>query len=462
MLTETATGQKPSEQEGTARLAEFAASLSFRDIPEHVVERCVDLFVDWAGSALSGARHRAVVAIEDFAKEMGPEHGRSEVLISGRTTSPFFAAMVNAAASHVSEQDDVHNGSVFHPGAVVFPAALAVAQNVGASGREFLTACVAGYETGIRVGEYLGLPHYKVFHTTGTAGTLAAAAAAGRLLRLSPDQMLNALGSAGTQAAGVWEFLRDAADSKQLHTAKVAGNGLTAAYLAARGFTGARRILEGKQGMAAGMSEQCDPVKITSGLGRRWALAETSFKLHASCRHTHPAADTLLKILQERNLHAEDIEHVTAHVHKAAIDVLGSVVWPATVHQAKFSMPATLGLIAIHRRAGMSEFDAILQDQAVQQFMRRIDMVFDPEVERNYPTSWIGKVSVKTRDGTVLADRVEEPKGDPGNTLTRDEIEEKARRLAEYGGVLDAGMWGQLSRRLWSVASLTEIGSLLR
>lgn len=461
-MTETATSQKPLEQQGTARLAEFAASLSFRDIPEHVVERCVDLFVDWAGSALSGARHRAVVAIDEFAKEMGPEHGRPEVLISRRTTSPFFAAMVNAAASHVSEQDDVHNGSVFHPGAVVFPAALAVAQNAGASGREFLTACVAGYETGIRAGEYLGLSHYKVFHTTGTAGTFAAAAAAGRLLRLGPEQMLNALGSAGTQAAGLWEFLRDAADSKQLHTAKAAGNGLTAAYLAARGFTGARRILEGERGMAAGMSEQCDPAKITSGLGRRWALAETSFKFHASCRHTHPAADTLLKILQKHDLLAEDIEHVTAHVHKAAIDVLGSVVWPATVHQAKFSMPATLGLIAIHRRAGMSEFDAILQDQAVQQFMRKVYMVFDPEVERNYPTSWIGKVSVKTRDGTVLADRVEEPKGDPGNTLTRDEIEEKARRLAEYGGVLDAGMWGQLSRRLRSVASLTEIGSLLR
>src|ERR1039458_9145348 len=121
----------------------------------------------------------------------GREDGYSEVLVSRRRTSPLFAAMVNAAASHFAEQDDVHNGSVFHPGTVVFPPALAIAQTLGSSGRDLLTAAVAGYETGIRVGEFLGRSHYKVFHTTGTAGTIAAAAAAGNLLRLTPEQMLN-------------------------------------------------------------------------------------------------------------------------------------------------------------------------------------------------------------------------------------------------------------------------------
>ncbi len=153
----------------------------------------------------------------------------------------------------------MHNGSVFHPGSVVFPPALAVAQATGASGRDLLTAAVAGYEVGIRVGEFLGRSHYKVFHTTGTAGTVAAAAATGRLLNLSAEAMLHAFGSAGTQAAGLWEFLRDAADSKQLHTAKASADGLAAAYLARDGFTGAKRILEGAQGMAAGMSSDADP-----------------------------------------------------------------------------------------------------------------------------------------------------------------------------------------------------------
>src|SRR5690606_2237807 len=133
-------------------------------------------------------------------------------------------------------------------------------------------------ETGIRVGEYLGRSHYKIFHTTGTAGTLAAAMAVGRLLNLNKQQMLHALGSAGTQAAGLWEFLRDAADSKQLHTAKAAANGLTAAYLAQEGFTGAQRILEGAQGLAAGMSSDANPARLTDRLGTRWTVAETDRK----------------------------------------------------------------------------------------------------------------------------------------------------------------------------------------
>ncbi|HEV7915431.1 MAG TPA: MmgE/PrpD family protein, partial [Albitalea sp.] len=289
----------------TETLARFAAQLRFEQIPEAVRRRTEDLFLDWIASTLAGKGARPVEAIAAVARQMGPADGPSEVLISRSVTTPFFAAMVNAAASHVAEQDDVHNGSVFHPAAVVFPGALATAQALGRSGRELITASVAGYEVGIRVGEFLGRSHYKVFHTTGTAGTLAAAAAVGHLLRLTPEQMLHAFGSAGTQAAGLWEFLRDAADSKQLHTAHAASAGLMAAQLALQGFTGARHILEGPQGMAAGMSRDADPAKLTDRLGERWALAETSFKFHASCRHTHPAADALLLLMQQNDLKAE-------------------------------------------------------------------------------------------------------------------------------------------------------------
>src|SRR6185437_7688586 len=211
---------------------------------------------------------------------MGPADGPAEMLVSRRRTSPLFAAMVNGASSHVVEQDDVHNGAVFHPATVVFPAVLAAAQASGASGREVLTAAVVGYEAGVRVGAFLGRSHYRVFHTTGTAGTLAAAAGAAHVLGADEQTMLHALGSAGTQAAGLWEFLRDAADSKQLHTAKAAADGLLAAYIAHDGFTGARQILEGEQGMAAGMSSDADPSKLTDRLGERWAVLETSFKYH--------------------------------------------------------------------------------------------------------------------------------------------------------------------------------------
>jgi 2-methylcitrate dehydratase PrpD len=453
-----------TESGASAQLARFAAELKFEDIPAPVLRRAEDLFLDWLASALAGKGARPVEAIERFALAMGPampHDSGAEVLISRRATSAYFAAMVNAAASHYVEQDDVHNGSVFHPATVVFPPALALAQTLGKSGKDFLLAVVAGYEVGIRVGEFLGRSHYRIFHTTGTAGALAAAAAAGSLLGLNAEQMLHAFGSAGTQAAGLWEFLRDAADSKQLHTARAAGNGLTAAWLAKEGFTGARKILEGEQGMAAGMSPDPQPAQLTDRLGSRWALAETSFKFHASCRHTHPAADALLQVMQTHGLAAKDIAKVVCHVHKAAIDVLGPVVDPRTVHQAKFSMGTVLALVAQFGFAGLTEFDQHFKDAATADFCRRVSMALDEEVDTAYPVRWIGKVTVTTTDGRTFHGRVDEPKGDPGNTLSRNELEDKARRLAAFAGGASADEIERLIAWAWTLADQKTIGRLL-
>jgi 2-methylcitrate dehydratase PrpD len=438
-------------------LAGFAANLRFEDIPAPVITRTEDLFLDWFGAALAGKGARPVEAIESFAHAMGRTVGSSEVLISRRQTSPMFAAFVNAAASHYAEQDDVHNGSVFHPGTVVFPPVLAVAQTLGSSGRDLLTAAVAGYEVGIRVGEFLGRSHYKVFHTTGTAGTIAAAAATGRLLDLSPDQMLNAFGSAGTQAAGLWEFLRDAADSKQLHTAKAAADGLLAAYLSLHGFTGAKHIFEGPQGMAAGMSHDADPAKLTDRLGQRWTVLETSFKYHACCRHTHPAADALLRLFSENDIEPSVITGVTAFVHQGAIDILGPIVVPATVHQAKFSMGTVLGLIALYRCAGLREFEEHYADAPVAAFREKVGMVLDPEVDAAYPERWIGKVAVQTTDGRTLCARVDEPRGDPGNTLTRPELEEKVLRLAGWSGAATPAEMDSVFARIRDLTNVDEM-----
>jgi 2-methylcitrate dehydratase PrpD len=343
----------------------------------------------------------------------------------------------------------------------VFSPSLAVAQSQGSSGRDLLTAAVAGYEVGIRVGEFLGRSHYKVFHTTGTAGTVASAAAVGHALRLSSDEMLHAFGSAGTQAAGLWEFLRDAADSKQLHAAKAASDGLTAAYLAREGFTGAKHILEGPQGMAAGMSTDADPSKLMDRLGSRWALTETSFKYHASCRHTHPAADALEQVVLQNDLKPDQIVSVTAHVHQGAIDVLGPVVNPQSVHQSKFSMGTVLGLIAVFRKAGMREFADSFNDPRVVKFSSKVSMVLDPEVDQAYPARWIGKVTVETTDGRILHGRVDEPKGDPGNSLTRAEIEQKAIRLAEFSGAATAAEMERICGQIWNIRSAEQIGPFL-
>lgn len=161
----------------TQQLAAFLADLNYEQIPEHVLNRTEDLFLDWLGSALASEGARPIPLFEAYAQKMGPIDGPARILVNGRGTSAYFAALVNGASSHLVEQDDLHNSSVLHPATVVFPAALAAAQDLGKSGRELLLASVAGYEAGIRIGEFLGRSHYRIFHTTATVGTLAAAVA---------------------------------------------------------------------------------------------------------------------------------------------------------------------------------------------------------------------------------------------------------------------------------------------
>lgn len=447
----------------TRALCEFLASIRYEQLPAAVVARTEDLFLDWFASALAGKGARPVETLAKFAVAMGPGTGNSEVLISRGRTSPFFAALVNGAASHFVEQDDLHNSSVLHPGTVVFPAVLAAAQDAEISGKDFIAAVVAGYECGVRVGEFLGRSHYKVFHTTGTAGKLAAAAGVAHVLKLDAHRMQHCLGSAGTMAAGLWEFLRDAADSKQLHTAKAAADGLMAAWIARDGFTGAQQILEGRQGMAAGMSSDADAKWLTDGLGTRWALAETSFKFHASCRHTHPAADALLDLMREHRLQAADVAAVTAHVHQGALDVLGPVTDPQTIHQSKFSMGLVLALIARHGRAGLADFtDAALRDSEIRAFHDKVKMVLDPDIDRAYPQRWMGRVTVSTRDGREIEQRIASPKGDPDNTLTRAELEDKALRLAGYSGGASAAEMQRVIARIWRLHDEPNLVNFLK
>ncbi|PAU65590.1 MmgE/PrpD family protein [Pseudomonas indica] len=445
----------------TNTLAAFLAALRYDDLPEDVVAYTEELFLDWLGSALAARGQQPIPLFERYAERMGPADGAARILVSGRGTSAYFAALVNAASSHLLEQDDLHNSSVLHPATVVFPAVLAAAQDLGKSGRELILAAVVGYEAGIRIGEFLGRSHYRIFHTTATVGTLAAAVAVGKLMDFDAARMLHLLGSAGTQAAGLWQFLRDAADSKQLHTAKAAADGLLAAYLTADGLTGAQDILEGEQGMAAGMSSDADPSRLADRLGQRWAILETSFKYHASCRHTHPAADALLDLMWREGLEAEAISAVTAHVHQGALDVLGRVTVPQSVHQAKFSMGTVLGLIAVHGKAGLAEFQRFaLGDPRVAAFRDKVRMVLDPEVDRAYPRHWLGRVEVVTVDGRTLRGAIDTPKGDPDNGLSRLELEDKFRRLLAFGGY-PADDAGVLIERVWRLRGTDDLDNLV-
>ncbi len=421
-----------ADHSATRDLAEFASGLTA--LPEEVRDRAHLLMLDWLGCAVGGSRDRVTGIALGLAREMGPEWGRSEWVGGGAGSSPSWAAYLNAVAGHVLEQDDLHPSSVAHLGTVVIPAALAAAQATGASGEDLVCGVVAGYEVGARVGEYLGPSHYEIFHTTGTAGTLAAAAAVGRVLGLGPQPMSDALGNAGTQAAGLWQFMQDGADSKALHAGNAASQGVAAAFLARAGLRGSHRILEGSQGLGAALSRAPTAESLWDGLGRRWATTEVAMKVHACCRHTHPSIDALLQAVREHNLTPGDIEAVEAHVHRAALDVLQPVVDPKDPHEARFCMPFVLSLAALHGAADVDGFQQLLHDPEVRSWMPRVSMTFDPEIEAAYPRHWRGRVAIRLCSGRRIVSEVADPLGDPALPLGLPEVESKMVRLVRFAG----------------------------
>ena len=387
----------------TAQLAAFAADLRFDAIPASVVRKTEDLLVDWFGSAVAGHGARPVESITRFAaRRMGPgatapPRGDHQP----RRTSPYLAAMANAAASHVAEQDDVHNGSVFHPATVVFPAGAGGGAGASAPAGTLLAAAVAGYEVGIRVGEFLGRSHYKVFHTTGTAGTLAAAAAVGHLLDLDAGQMQHAFGSAGTQSAGLWEFLRTAADSKQLHTAHAAGRRPDVGLPGADGFTGAQRILEGPQGMAAGMSQRRRsratdrPPGHALGHGRNLVQVPRLVPPHAPGGRCAAAGHARRTSLQPEDL-ARVVDACAPGRHRRA----GPGGRPAdrAPEQVLDGHGAGAGG-ACTATPGLTEFDATSEDRRSAPVATGCAMVLDAEVDAAYPGALDRQGHGHTTDG---------------------------------------------------------------
>ncbi len=214
--------------------------------------------------------------------------------------------------------------------------------------------------------------------------------------------------------------------------------------------------------MAAGMSSDARPPCLSDRLGSRWALLETSFKFHASCRHTHPAADALLALMQREHLKHQQISAVITRVHQGAIDVLGRVTVPQSVHQAKFSMGTVLGLIAVHGKAGLPEFHQLaLTDPAVSGFRYKVTMQLDTEVDCTYPQRWLGRIDVHTTDGRLMSGAIDSPKGDPDNSLSRAELEDKFRRLLAFAGALGSDHAGVLIERVWGLRDAACLKDLM-
>jgi len=429
------------------QLAEFVTRVRAEDIPQQARKLAVDAMTDCVACAIAGASQPLAAAVLRTIYT-APECPAVLIGTKGRAPAPD-AALYNGAVSHALDYDDI-GLAAGHVSTAIIPAALAVAEREHASGRAFLAAVTIGYEAAFRIGEAVNPSHYYFFHPTGTVATFGAAAAAASLMRLNGAQMLDALGSAGTQAAALWEFNADGAMSKHLHPGKAAMNGIIAADLARAGFTGATRILEGERGFFRAMSKSFDESRITDGLGVRWKIGENGFKLYSCCGHTHTAVDCALEIRARRRWSKED---VLREVSGIAIETYGpgyeivKEMNPRTPYQAKFSLAYCAAAALLEGALGLEQFDDSrfgpdgVRDRSIAELLRRVRVSVADDLTAKYPASWPVRLSVETSGGAERASS-EFPKGHPEHPVSTAELEQKFTALvgARFGRPAAASM----------------------
>jgi 2-methylcitrate dehydratase PrpD len=436
----------------TRALAEVLAETAWGDLTPETIEHARRAVLDWLGSALAGALEPPARMAQRVARGLGVS--TEATLFAAGRGSAAAAALANGVASHILELDDVHKGSTLHPAASVIPAALAVAEREHRDGRAFLLAVVFGYDAALRIGEAVNPSHYRFWHPTGTAGTFGAAAAAGSLLGLDAGRMADALGSAGTQAAGLWEFNADGAMSKHLHPGKAAMNGVLSADLAREGFTGASRILEGERGFFAATSTSHDATRITDGLGARWKIAENCYKMHSCCGHTHTAVDCALELAAA----AEEIEAIEIETYGSGYAIVQNPR-PATPYQAKFSIAYCVAVALLDGCCGLEQFaPERIGGAAIARLLERTRVSVAEDLTARYPAAWPCRLAIRLRDGRTLRAAADFPRGNPENAVSTEALEAKFWGLVEprFGEAV-AGRALEAVRSIEACGDLAEV-----
>lgn len=354
----------PTMEGITRALTARARAIAFDSLPDDVVFLARQCTLDWMGVTLAGADEPLARMLRDEALESGG-NGQATVIGGGMRTSVQQAALINGAASHALDFDDVQMTMSGHPSVPVIPALLALAEYRGASGADFIAAFVAGFEIECRVGALVMPGHYSTgFHATGTLGTFGAAAACAHMMQLNEEQWLNALGIAGAQAAGLKSMFGTMC--KPLHAGKASANGLLAATLAARGFTSNPAVLEVAQGFAATQTTTPNPERALSGLGEEFAIRSVLFKYHAACYGTHETIEGVLRLKSEHGLRPSDIQTIQLAVPRGNL-AMCNIQEPTTALEGKFSLRFTAALAM----AGDDTSEQAFTDNAVH----RADLV---------------------------------------------------------------------------------------
>ena len=450
----------------TRRLAEFAAGISTDTMAPDIIERTAMLVMDNVGIALR-ARHDAasIPALVKGAMKLGLDGGRSVAIGDRRGFTPAGAALINGTLAHSLDFDDTHARASLHASAPIVPAALAAAEMAGADGEELIPAIIAGYEIQIRLSLALGpTDHYdRGFHPTATCGVFGAAAAAGRLFCLSPEQMERAFGIALSQSAGSMQFLVDGAWTKRFHVGHAAMCGLMAATFAAEGFKGPLDAFEGKAGFFHAYAPDPDPSKAVEELGERWETMAIAVKPYPSCRYSHAALDALLDLRAEHGIKAEEIVAVEVGLPEAGWKIIGDPEKdkqnPQGVVEGQFSMAFCAAVALLEGGLAWDDYATHINDNKTLNLCKKIRVMPDPKAEAEFPENLSAVVRVSTKRGDFEA-FVAVPKGEPDNFLSAAELPAKFDVLV--GPYLPPSRADELATRLLAIFKESDINEVLR
>ena len=442
------------------RLAAVAETFRTQPLPAEVLQHAKRAVIDWHAALYPGAGMAPATLLERaLAGELDRGGAR---LALGRQAPARTAALINGAAAHTAEVDDIFRDGIYPPGAPTIAAALALAQASRASGAAFLRAVVVGYEISTRIGAAMGRAHYRYWHNTGTIGCFGACAAAAELLGLDRGRFAHALATAATFSAALQQAMRGDSMSKPLHAGNAAQAGLTAALAAKEGVSGSLDVLEGEAGYGRAMGYDGSAVgpdwdKALATLGREFHVTRMTFKNHTCCGHTFAAIDGAMALKAKMGIEARDIERLRVGTYKAALDVAG-IEQPETAAEGRFSRKY---VVATALTGGSVRFSAFepgrMADPATRALMQRIEVSLDPELDAAFPHRRAARVAIDACGGRSAEWLQPTRIGDPDAPLTDKQLEDKYLELA--GPVLGEAPARELLARLWALEAAPGLGA---
>ncbi len=439
--------------EVTKTLARFIVGHRYADVPEKIRHEAARSFLNWTGCAVGACRHETVERmLAGLAEFSGP--AQATVLGRGERVDALLASLLNGTSSHVFDFDDTHLQTVIHPSGPVASAILALAEKTPVKGEDFLHAFILGVEAECRIGNSVYPAHYNVgWHITGTAGVFGAAAAAGRLLGLSEQQMVWALGIAATQSSGLREMFGTMV--KPMHPGNAARNGLIAALLAARDFTSSNQGIEAPRGFAHVLSTEFKPEEITAKLGETWEIALNTYKPFACGIVEHPIIDGCIQLRNEHRLKAADIESISLKVHPLVLELTGKKT-PQTGLEGKFSVYHSAAVGIVHGAAGEAQYDdAVVRDPQVIALRDKVSAAVEKGIHEDQT-----RITIRLKDGRSLEKFVEHAVGSLGKPMSDADLEAKFRGLTE--GILSRAESDKLIGLCWDIGKLKDAGEAAR